>query len=47
MGPEQRTVEPAQEQLRTAVVRRLKSEITDDFGRLKFAKRMEMTKITS
>lgn len=34
-----RTVPPAQEQLRTAVVRRLKSEIVDDFGKHRFPER--------
>lgn len=34
-----RTVKPAEEQLRTAVVRRLKSEIVDEWGRPKFARR--------
>jgi superfamily II DNA or RNA helicase len=34
-----RGIEPATEQLRTAVVRRLKSEIVDDWGNRKFAER--------
>src|SRR5262249_59622024 len=34
-----RGIRPADEQLRTAVVRRLKSEIVDPWGKPKFAKR--------
>jgi superfamily II DNA or RNA helicase len=34
-----RSIKPAEEQLRTAVVRRLKTEIVDDWGRPRFARR--------